>query len=139
VERDQLKKYRIGLVKGYNYGEPHDSLFAKLHKGDSGKILFVEGKDTTLQLFGLLKEKKVDLIIEDERVVQYLAALPNKPLQNQKFHNIRCFNKLPIYVAFSPARTDSVRLAKIFDKGILSLQEGKKLKKIRAKYSVNDF
>lgn len=136
VERAVLENYRIGLVRGYKYGEPHDSLFAKLSSPSANKIQYVEGRDTTLQLFRLLKAKKVDLVVEDERVVQYLKALPNKPLKDLQFHNVKCFNKLPIYVAFSPARSESARLAKIFDKGMLSLQEGVKLKKIRAKYSI---
>lgn len=126
-----LKGKRLGVVAGYKYGEPLDAFVAANPAG----IVTVEGVNTSQKLFGLLKEKKIDVLVEDESVVTFLGILPNEPLKGIDFAVAGCLDKIGLYIAFSPRFRSSRELARNFDRGFEKLRESYRMKELLDRYS----
>lgn len=126
-----LKGKKIGVVAGYKYGEPLDGFIA----ANPVSVVTVEGVNTSQKLFALLKDKKVDILVEDESVVTFLGILPNEPLKGIDFAGAGCLEKIPVYIAFSPRFRSSRELAKGFDRGFEKLRESSRMKELLDRYS----
>lgn len=136
IEQKSLKGLKVGAVKDYKYGEPFDSVVPDMQQAGGPPMHFVEGVNTTQKLFSDLKSGLIDVLIEDESVVSFLGALPSQPLKGIQFVKTVCQAKQPLFVAFSPKRPESAKLAAQLDKGLQRLSEAKKLAKIWKNYSI---
>jgi len=136
IDGTALKGLKIGAVKDYKYGEPFDSVVPRMQESGGKPLRFVEGVNTTQKLFLDLKAGLIDVLVEDESVVSFLEALPSKPLKGIQFVKTVCQVKQPLFIAFSPKRPESAKLAAQLDKGLQRLSEAKKLAKIWKNYSI---
>lgn len=127
-----LKGKTLGAVKDYAYGDQIDPYLQK-SEGDSNAVDLITGTDTTARLFMKLKAKRVEIVIEDETVANYVLK-EKAELSAEKFKQAGCLTQSPLFVAFSPSKPISKALAKDIDAGIKALKANKKFNEILAKY-----
>ncbi|XXJ20363.1 hypothetical protein ACR42D_12685 [Desulfovibrio caledoniensis] len=85
----------------------------------------------------LLMEGRVDIVADDAKVVCYLAH--SMDLRESIEYAGYADEHAELYIAFSPARPDSVRNAELFDKGIRALRESGRLSELLAPYGLIDW
>lgn len=130
---NSLKGRKVGIIKGYSYGEELDAFFK-----NNPKDSFVTDNPEPLKVLSQkLIDKQIDTILEDNFV--FLL----------KSREYKLFGKVvsaggegeasPVYIAFSPANKDSAKHAKILSDGIAQLRSSGKLKEILKKYGIDDW
>lgn len=136
VGTDSLASVKLGLVSDYKYGNPVDNWLTEMTEEKKKQLSYVEGVGTAQKLFEALKAKKIDVLIEDESVVDFLSTQPNQPLSGIDYTQVGCLEAQPLYVAFSPKHPASKELAMLYDKGYAKFIGSKKFSEIKKKYSI---
>lgn len=92
---DDLRGRRIGLIVGYGYGEPFDSLLPTL---PDDALTWVHGETAMTDLLDLLSRGQIDLVFDDEYVLRW-------KLTADIYHGLRMAPDIvagdPVYFAFS--------------------------------------
>lgn len=128
----ELKGMKLGLVKGYAYGESIDHIVANPTK-DGPMLDFISGVETTQRLLQKLQKNRIDLFAEDKSVVQYyLSSHPEV-----KIKEIYCLRPEKIFVAFSPKNKErSEMLSNLFNSGYGQLKKTDQIDRIFKKYGL---
>ena len=134
---DSLKKVRLGVTKGYSYGNEIDT-YVKTNKENEKRIDIITGKNVFTRSVQKLLLKRVDVIIENEYVSNYFFKSNKKFLKNIK-RSSSAKNHQKIYAAFSPNKVSSKEYISIFDKGIRRLRKSGELSVILNKYGLKDW
>ncbi|MCP4686962.1 MAG: amino acid ABC transporter substrate-binding protein [Desulfobacterales bacterium] len=133
-----LKKVKVGVIKGYSYGEKLDAVFKEKEK--AGELLVSAGESPLELLIESLLDGKIDTLIEDP------AVLADFLVENALFDILGNIDEAgmegapePVYVAFSPANPKSKEYAEILSKGTSELRKSGKLAVILKKYQIKDW
>lgn len=130
-----LKQIKVGIIKGYSYGDILDAAFKNQKKAGN---LFVSAGDNALEnLINSLIDGKIDVIIEDP------AVLSDYLVENAMFDILDMIvevgnegDKEPVYIAFSPKNPKSKEYAELLNKGIEELIQTNEALKIIQKYKI---
>lgn len=90
-----LNNNKLGIIQGYGYGEPLDTYIA-----DHPNIFQITGHDTTERLINFLLKDRVDIIVEDESVLRWVAN--RKEIDLSFLKKVGCLAKNPFFLALSP-------------------------------------
>lgn len=125
---NNLKKYNIGVVRGFSYGE----------KWDKMKFPYVTTVNSQRNLIKMLVVRRVDVLIGTKYIIQYLAKEENasKHLVTLK----PSLSRDAGYLAFSKIKGPShKKLAIAFARAIRRVKKSKKYKMIFKKYGIKEF
>jgi len=127
---ESLQGMKIGIIKGYSYGEELDKYF----KENPQQVQYVYSKDPLFQNIKKLLVGRLDVFIEDENVLlQKLKKMQvADKIVNAGFTGV----SEKLYITFSPKIKKSKEYAEILTKGIRKLKESGELDKILAKYGL---
>ena len=127
---DSLKSISLGIIEGYTYGPELDP-YIKDHSS-SLRIQFASGADALRKNLKKLSENKVDVVLDEPRVVKYeWMALKNT---SATIRSAGQYGHEGIWIAFSPRRTDSEDLASAFSEGLVKFEKNGGVKRITEKY-----
>lgn len=130
-----LEGKKVGVINSYSYGEEIDKYV--LEKNPS--YIVVSGEDALLKMVKMTEAGRLNAFVENPFVLNFL--LKDYPhLQNQFVpvsKNVVLDQKL--FIAFSPKKAESSKLAEMMTKGMGQLRKSGKLKKILDKYGLKDW
>ena len=128
-----LKQFKkIGVVQDYFYGDD----VAAAQKATPGMFDAIAGDDPTGMNIKKLKADRVEAVMEDEAVMQYIL---NKTKETG-VKEIGCEpHKINLFLAFSPKNPKSKDYAAAVDEAMVELRKSGKLKKMLAKYGLKDW
>lgn len=131
---DVLKAVRFGSIKDYFYSTEVNA-FIDANKG-SPNIVQVSGDNVTEDLVNLLIDGKIDAMVEDSNVVDYL-------LESKGYRTLFNYHALgqqsSVSIGFSPKDPNSATYAKLIDAKVAELRKNGQLTAILAKYGVKDW
>ena len=121
----------ISLINGYSYGDLFDTYVLQQQAMGRNTLIKAYGKETLKQRIALLNNNKLNTIIEDNRVIDWVNRQLDK---DQQLKLAGCLSPDKLYIAFSPNSNLSPRLSRALDLGIKSLRQSGKLQQILNKY-----
>lgn len=134
---DSLKDKRLGIVNSYSYGDKVDEYIKQNH----AKLQAVDessGDNASGQAIRKLEAGRIDVFVEGKTV--FWAQVAKMGLSKDDFVEAgQASVPEPLYVAFSPKKTESKALAAKLTAGIRELRKSGELAKILAKYEVKDW
>ncbi|MBP7338748.1 ABC transporter substrate-binding protein [Niveispirillum sp.] len=131
---DSLKGLRFGSIKDYFYATEVNA-FIDANKG-SANLVQVTGDNVTEDLVNMLIDGKLDAIVEDSNVVDYL--LESKGYRNL-FNYHALGEKATVSIGFSPKDPNSATYAKLIDAKLAELRKNGQLTAILEKYGMKDW
>lgn len=133
---ESFKSVRIGLIQGYGYGDlPALAHYLNTHPSN---VEWIAAESPLLRIFKMMQSGRVDVTMEDISVAKFVLAQSGMADQFRVAGTIGK-NGVKGYVAFSPRKSHSKKLARIFDQGMLELRKSGQLKTILAAYGVSDW
>ncbi|MCP4912987.1 MAG: transporter substrate-binding domain-containing protein [Oligoflexia bacterium] len=87
-----LKKVKLGTIKGYSYGSQMDDYLAK--NKAKNNVNSISGKDTLQRLHKLSELGRIDYFVEDDLVVQHTLK--------KKYYKAFCNKPDPFFLGLSP-------------------------------------
>lgn len=108
---------KLAIVQDYGYGEPLDSY---INENKNGNLLSISGDDSTNRLIKILQMGRADIIIEDNKVVQWTMNRNNLDSSNLK--NAGCLNEQPFYLALAPNENNR-QLMKDLNRSLVNVYE----------------
>jgi polar amino acid transport system substrate-binding protein len=133
-----LRGKRIGIVKGYSYGEPIDTILSSPALKKKSGIIFEEvvSENPTLQLQILSEQGNIDGFIESDAVLHMEAKIRGwETLPREVF----CISPIEVYIAFSDKNKQANQMAFWLTQGMKDIRKSGELKKILEKYGVKDW
>lgn len=131
---DSLKALRFGSIKDYFYSEAVNA-FIDANKG-SPNMVQVSGDDVTEELVNMLIDGKIDAMVEDSNVIDFL-------LESKGYRNLFLYHPLgdesAVSIGFSPKDPNSATYVKLIDAKMAELRKNGQLATILAKYGVRDW
>lgn len=131
-----LEDVRLGIIQDYTYS-PQLDVYIRRHQSDS-HLTIVKGNDGLKQLISLLQAKRIDVFVENSRVVNFTLSQMEISQENIKSAGAPGKGDV-LYVPFSPRYQESRELVNIFDRGIVQLRESGELKQILLRYQMSDW
>lgn len=140
-----LDEVKVGIIKGYSYGEPFDEYIKAQEKlqeekkgqGLSEKIQSIPGDQALGSNIKKIQAKRIDVFIEEQNVLKsYLFA--NK-LPENSFRNAGCIAGDNVFVAFGPSDPKGKEYAKILGDTVTAMRKDGRLKKILEQYGLKDW
>lgn len=125
AELDQLAKtpLRLGVVRGYSYPEAIKALpFERTEV------------NTDLESLKMLALGRVDLVICEQMVAEYLLATELTEYRTQLSSTGPVVEARPMYLAFSRAHPDAVLMQKKFEQGLQQLKQQHRLELLQPDY-----
>jgi len=116
-------KLRLGIVRGYSY---HPSL-------KSAPFTFFE-VHSDLESLKMLALGRVDLVVMEQKVAEYLLATELASFQNQISSTGPIFEEKPMYLAFSKAHPAAAALQQKFEQGMQRLKQQQRFEPALPKY-----
>ena len=132
LEIKNLKGKKIGIVESYAYS-PELYVYFRDHPE---QIIKGQGSSPLLTNLKNLDEKKIDVLVENPFVFNYLTE--SKKIRD-KYEEAGCTEGDPLYIGFSPKNPRSKEFAKILTEGIEELRKDGTIAKIIHKYSLKDW
>lgn len=129
VNTESLKRIRLGVVRGYTYGEPLDS-YIKDHADDPKRLAVSDADDALAINLDLLQQGKIDAIAEDQSVMAYKLATMNLANQLVDVGDLGHTEATNLFIAFSPKGLQSRRYAAMLDEAIGPMRQRGELKAI---------
>lgn len=131
---DGLKAIRFGSIQDYYYGEEINK-FIDAHKG-AANMVQVSGDNVTEDLVNLLIDGKIDAMVEDSNVVDYL-------LESKGYRSLFVYVPLgeqsPVSIGFSPKDPLSATYAKLIDEQVAAMRKSGALAQLLGRYGVRDW
>jgi len=131
---DSLKPLRLGAIEDYTYDPAIDDYIAA-HKGTRA-VTLISGDTATRDLVTLLAERKVDVVIEDDAVLEYTFTQMGV---NTLFDLTVAKTGQPVFIAFSPRHPKAADLVALLDKGLAELRRSGRLAEILRVYGLRDW
>ena len=130
-----LNNLKLGVIKGYDYGEDINKYIKDNPKSPAVQLAF---GDTPLELnIKKLMKSRIDVLLESEYVFNY--KINQMGLKDKiKFAGILAAPD-KAFIAFSPVNKMSKEYAEILSSGMDSIRNSGELKKILAKYGLEDW
>lgn len=124
---------KLGVVKGYDYGEKLNDYVAR-HQNDPGRISMLAGDDPSQRSIKQMLRGRIDVFAESSPVFWYAAKKLQVSQLVREAGNVGEVEKS--YVAFSPRRHDTEEIVAAFEKGVLEMSRGGKLKTLANAYGL---
>ncbi|MDD4972974.1 MAG: transporter substrate-binding domain-containing protein [Bacteriovorax sp.] len=131
-EISDLKNRQLATSEGYAYSA---TLTAYINENPK-KVQIASGKNTLIVNLKKLDEGRVDTIVENPFVFNYMVK---EGKSRDKYEEAGCTEENDLYIAFSPKNPRSKEFAKILTEGIEELRKDGTLDKIISKYSLKDW
>lgn len=129
---DSLEKYRLGVIQDYGYSDELQKLLEK-QKRKEGMVQETSGEDALQQNIRKLQAGRIDVLVESNVVMGY--TLRNLKLESE-IVPVGYTKQGFVYLAFSPARTESKALVALYDAGVTKLRKEKKLGEMYLRYNL---
>lgn len=130
-----LAKVVVGVANDYVFGEPFDSYNAK-HRANARRIHVLVAEDPVTQGIALLRMKRIDTYLDDRTVVRWTTGAGRLPADLREAGEL---SRFPLYVGFPRKDPRAAQWAKSFDDGIRQMRASGALKRLLARYGVNDW
>ncbi|MFV3076765.1 substrate-binding periplasmic protein [Niveispirillum fermenti] len=134
TDLESLKGLRFGSIKDYFYSDEVNA-FIDANK-DSPNLVQVSGDNVTEDLVNMLIEGKIDALVEDSNVVDYLLELKG-------YRNLVNYHALgqetPVSIGFSPKDPNSRTYVALIDSRLADLRKSGELATILARYGMKDW
>jgi len=130
---DSLQGIRLGVIKDYTYFPELDEYLKTSPKGV--KVAF--GDDPLSDNLRLLVDGGLDVVVDATAVLAYTAD--KMGIKNKVAAAGNGGKPLAMYIAFSPAEPKAKTYADILSAGTQALRKSGQLKKILAKYGLQDW
>lgn len=128
-----LKQLKLIAINGYSYSPELDD-YIERNKNDPERVWIISGPSPLDRAIELLGQERTDVLPEDLRVMQWtLSHMDNPPPLRQ----VGQLEKMPAYIAFSPANPESPDLAAILTEGVRTLRHDGRLQKILLRYGLS--
>ena len=127
---ESLQSKKIGLIKGYSYGEELNAYFEK----NAQRVQYVSGSDPLYQNIKKLLAGRFDTLIAGENVMTY--KIKQMGVGGEVISVGVTDISANLYIAFSPINKESAKYAEIFSKGIRNLKKSGKLDQILGRYEL---
>jgi polar amino acid transport system substrate-binding protein len=128
----------LGVSAGYSYGSQIDAYIADPLNQNYIHVLF--GTDPLAQGLKMLSAGRIDVMVEDESVFRYYVE--QHPV-DENYVNAGVIDNpetdTNVYIAFSPAKPESARLAETLSRGIAELRASGELSSILQRYGLKDW
>ena len=128
---ESLQSEKIGLIKGYSYGEELNAYFDK----NAQRVQYAFGDDPLFQNIKKLLAGRFDILIAGENVMIY--KIKEMGVVGEVINVGVTDVRGNLYIAFSPTNKKSVKYAEIFSKGIRNLKESGELDQILDRYGLH--
>jgi len=132
---DSLPLVKIGIAKGYGYGQRMDD-YVRANADNSTRIEVLYGEDVVARNLHKLAMGRIDAVVDVRAVFEYTIA---KEGMEGKFIEAGTISTDKVYIAFSPRQSDSKKYAEILSNGILELRSSGELERILFKYGCKDW
>lgn len=132
--KTNLTTRRLAVVSGYLYGPVLDDYIAS-KRSNFRLVQIATGAHPLLTNIKKLQARRIDTLVENMHVMDY-------SLKKYRLSGIRlagCEESSPIYMAISPKRQDSEKIASSLAEGIRKLRKSGKLREILARYGLSDW
>lgn len=126
-----LKDKRIGIVSGYGYGSVI-SQFIQENSSHRGQVQAVSGAEALPENIAKLRANQIDIIVESKPVMDYNL----QKLGETQIIWAGGLHQAPVYLAFSPASSQSRTLAAQYDAGVKQLKASGEYDKIFRSYGL---
>lgn len=126
---NSLKQYKLGYVKDYYYSEKLN----KYIETPGANVFAVTGDNVTEDLVMALIEEKVDAIVEDANVADYVIESKG---YSGIFDYFSLGEKSPVSLGFSPKNPKSKEYAEKIDQTVLEMKKTGEYDKLLKKYSI---
>jgi len=129
---ESLKGVRLGIVRGYDYGERLNE-YIKENLG-SQSISQLSGDSVVQRNIKSLLQGRTDVMVESAPVLWYTA----KTMKVEKLLRVagNTETPMPCHIAFSPSHPDSAAIAASFSKGVKHLYQQGKLQTLGDAYGL---
>jgi len=132
---ESLLNQKLAILQGYSYGDKLDKYIEQYGK-NKNKIIVLSDSASSVTALKILKAKRASVYVEDIAVLHYSFL---KYGLNKEYKISGTEKALPLYIAFTPALSTSKEYVKILEDGLIQLRESGRLKKILAKYGLEDW
>ena len=130
----KLASVRLGVISGYLYGGAVDQ-YVDENRIRFDKVQLVSGDRPLLQNVRKLQSGRIDVLAENEMVMSFSM----RKFAILGIRSAGCDPEIPLYVAFSPKRSDAKRLSEYINVGVSELRRSGGLRKILDRYGVKDW
>ncbi|SLM31960.1 ABC transporter, periplasmic domain [Desulfamplus magnetovallimortis] len=132
---ESLESIKAGIILDYSYGENLDKYFSSVKQNQS-KVDITAGDNALISNIKKLDAGRIDAAIEDTNVFYHTAKQIN---MLDKVSIAGNSHKEKLYIAFSPALSNSKQYADLLSEGINQLRDSGELKTILDKYGLIDW
>lgn len=130
-----LEGHVLGVVASYTFDGPCGA-YIRDNAADRDLIQLVSGDDALVKNLNKLRAGRIDIVVDDGNV---LARALADPIAGAGLRLAGTTDAAPVYIAFSPALSDSPKLAGVLDSGIARLRASGALAAILARYHLRDW
>ncbi|WP_164848345.1 ABC transporter substrate-binding protein [Halobacteriovorax sp. HLS] len=126
IQFKDIPNHVVGVLAGYSYGVEFDDFFLN-NKNKTDSALVIKGNDGLDRLYRLLKKKRINFFLEEEKVARYSIK--------QTLYPVLCGKENPFYIGLSPKVIDVTDLISRLDAQLK--KSGNKLNSILKKHGLN--
>jgi len=130
---DSLEGLNLLAINGYAYSPELDAYIDR-HRDDPEKVWILSGPAPLGRAIGLLGRHRSDVFPEDRFVMEWQLTQHSNAVALRRAAVI---HKSPVYIAFSPARSQSMELAERLSQGTKALRDSGRIKQILASYGLS--
>lgn len=127
-----LKNRRLGIIAGYGYSQTMMNFIRDL-KSSRGPVTESSGDKALQQNIELLKQGKIDIIVESKLVMDYTLRRAGS---SDKLVWAGGMASNPVYIAFTPSGPRGAELKRIYESGYRNLEKTGQLQKIYSAYGI---
>lgn len=142
-----LDAIKLGLIKGYSYGEELDTYLKEKLGQDTDSANPSPQDEQSLQavaadnglLFNLKKLNRgtIDALVEEQNVLRNTLYLNNQDFRTVR--NAGCVKTDKIYIAFSPKEPKAAQWAEALDKTVEAMRKDGRLQRLLRNYGLEDW
>ncbi|MBN8215067.1 MAG: transporter substrate-binding domain-containing protein [Spirochaetes bacterium] len=126
---------RVGIIQDYLFTEDFDA-YVRKNKGNGDLIQIVAGMDALRQNLLKLENRRIDAYLDDRLVIEHFLM---KSGRAGLFQEAGAIGRVPIFMAFSPARPQSRAYAAILSAAMETMRESGELARLLARYHTVDW
>lgn len=130
---ESLSEQKLVAINGYSYSVELDT-YIEAHKDDPARVWILSGPAPLERAIELLEQHRSDILPEDLDVMRWTLEHRGEP---SSLRMAAVMERLPVYIAFSPANPQSEELAALLTQGVRKLKASGRLSHILARYGVS--
>lgn len=127
-----LAAIKLGVIDDYSYGDLN-TRYIEPNRRDPGRLLILNGQRVLGRFLNMLEINRIDAFVEEEAVLAYFLRSQRPAIQLRK---AGVAYREPIYIAFSPAQSESHQYAQDLTDGMRLLRDSGELLALAEKYGI---